>query len=385
MKRTFEEINEKIKTGKVAVFTAEEVVAMAKEQGKKEAFKKVDVVTCATFSPMCSSGAFLNFGHTDPRIRMVDITLNNVPASGGLAAVDTYIGVTQGSLDQPMKYGGAHVIEDLIAGKEVRLRATSYGTDCYPKKEVEAKVKLEDLNQAYLFNPRNGYQNYSAAANPSKHTIYTYMGTLLPDCGNVTYATTGEMSPLLNDPYFKTIGVGTRIFLCGANGYVAWHGTQHMPTETQYDEGVEHAGGTLAVIGDMKKMNRRYIRAAVFEKYGISMSVGLGIPIPNLDEELFEHLARPNSEIITSCYDYSTGGLSRPLLGRFSYEQLRSGKVEINGKVVPSSTMTSLSLSREIAQILKNSIQAGEFLLQKPIENIAECGEFKTLKEGEYK
>jgi len=382
MKRTFDEINEKIKSGKVAVFTAEEAVMMAKEQGKKEAFNKIDVVTCATFSPMCSSGAFLNFGHTNPRIRMVDISLNNVPANGGLAAVDTYIGATQGSSDRPMQYGGAHVIEDLISGKKVKLKATSYGTDCYPKKDVEAEVALEDLNQAYLFNPRNGYQNYAAATNASKHTIYTYMGTLLPECGNVTYATTGELSPLLNDPDFRTIGVGTRIFLCGAEGYVAWHGTQHMPTTTQHEEGVEHAGGTLAVVGDMKKMNRRYLRAAVFEKYGVSMSVGLGIPIPNLDEEIFEHISRPNSEILTTCFDYSTGELARPEMGRFSYEQLRSGSVEINGKTVVTSTMTSISISREIAQILKESIQSGEFALQQPIKNIANLGEFKPLKEG---
>ena len=382
MKRSFDEINEKIRAGEVAVFTAEEAVMMAKELGHKEAYKKIDVVTCATFSPMCSSGAFLNFGHTDPRIRMVDITLNNVPANGGLAAVDTYIGATQGSLDRPMQYGGAHVIEDLISGREVVLRATSYGTDCYPKKEVEASLTLDDLNQAYLFNPRNGYQNYSVATNPSKHTIYTYMGTLLPECGNITYATTGELSPLLNDPDFRTIGIGTRIFLCGAEGYVAWQGTQHMPTTTQYEDGVEHAGGTLAVIGDMKKMNRRYIRAAVFEKYGVSMSIGLGIPIPNLDEDIFRHLARPNSEIYTTCYDYSTGELSRPVMGRFSYAQLRSGKAEINGKTVPTSTMTSISIAREIAEILKRSIKTGEFTLQEPIKNIADLGEFKPLKEG---
>jgi uncharacterized protein (DUF39 family) len=382
MERTYQEINEKIRSGKVAVFTAEEAVAMAKEQGKKEAFKKIDVVTCATFSPMCSSGAFLNFGHTDPRIRMVEISLNNVPASGGLAAVDTYIGAAEGSLDRPMDYGGAHVIEELIAGKKVHLHAKSYGTDCYPKKELNTEITLEDLNQAYLYNPRNGYQNYSVATNPSKHTIYTYMGTLLPECGNVTYATTGELSPLLNDPTFRTIGIGTKIFLCGAEGFVTWQGTQHMPTTTEYEDGIEHAGGTLAVIGDMKKMNKRYIRAAVFEKYGVTINIGLGIPIPNLDEEIFEHISRPNSEIMSTCYDYSTGELARPVMGRYSYAQLRSGKVEISGKTVPTSTMTSISIAREIAQILKNSISEGSFELQEPIKNIGGLGEFKPLKEG---
>lgn len=382
MKRTFDEINEKIKNCDVAVFTAEEVVRMVDEIGEKEAFKKVDVVTCATFSPMCSSGAFINFGHTNPRIRMADITLNNVPVSGGLAAVDTYIGATQGSFDRPMEYGGAHVIEAFIKGESIKLHATSYGTDCYPLKETENEIKLKDLNQAYLYNPRNAYQNYPAVTNASKHTIHTYMGTLLPDYGNVTYATAGELSPLLKDPYLRTIGVGTRIFLCGTQGYVAWEGTQHVQMIKEYKNGIEPAGATLAVVGDMKKMNPRYIRACTFQGYGVSLYVGLGIPIPVLDEELFHDLSRSNDELITSFYDYSTGELERPLLGHFTYGQLKSGSVEYNGRKIPTSSMTSMSISREIAVILKNSILEGEFFLQKPIEQIPDNNIFRSLSKG---
>ena len=77
--KTIGEINEKIKSGKAVVLTAEEVVAMAKEQGVKETAKRVDVVTTGTFGPMCSSGAFLNFGHTEPPIRMAKVWLNDVP------------------------------------------------------------------------------------------------------------------------------------------------------------------------------------------------------------------------------------------------------------------------------------------------------------------
>lgn len=132
MIRSFDEINEKIRSGKVAVVTAEEVVAMVKEQGVKAACEKVDVVTCATFGAMCSSGAFMNFGHADPPIRMAKIWLNDVPASGGLAAVDTYLGATEPSDKKGIAYGGAHVIEDLIAGKKVRLHAESGTTDCFP-------------------------------------------------------------------------------------------------------------------------------------------------------------------------------------------------------------------------------------------------------------
>ena len=218
MAKSFDEINSKIKDGKVVVVTAEEFKDLVEQKGASQAAREVDVVTTATFSPMCSSGAFINFGHSDPPIRMSKIWLNDVPAYGGLAAVDTYIGATELSETRGFEYGGAHVIQDLIDGKKVKLRAESYGTDCYPRKEITTYITLNDLNQAYLYNPRNVYQNYNAATNSSDRMLHTYMGTLLPQYGNVTYCTSGELSPLLNDPMFRTIGIGTSIFLGGARG-----------------------------------------------------------------------------------------------------------------------------------------------------------------------
>lgn len=207
VKKSFEEINEKIKKGTVVVVTAEEMIDIAKEKGIKDATRYVDVVTTATFGPMCSSGAFLNFGHADPPIRMTEVLLNNVTAYAGLAAVDVYIGATEPSKDKGIEYGGAHVICDLIEGKKVHLKATSPGTDCYPKKEIDTYITKDFINEAYLFNPRNCYQNYNAAVNTSDRTLYTYMGVLQPNMANINYSTSGELSPLLNDPYLRTIGI----------------------------------------------------------------------------------------------------------------------------------------------------------------------------------
>jgi uncharacterized protein (DUF39 family) len=246
--KSFDEINQKIRDKKAVVVTAEEMKAIVAESGPKQAAAKVDVVTTATFGPMCSSGAFLNFGHSEPPIRMSKVWLNDVPAYAGIAAVDAFIGATELSETRGFEYGGAHVIEDLVAGRKVKLRATSYGTDCYPRREIETYISKDSLNQAYMFNPRNCYQNYAAAANTSDRTIYTYMGTLLPKIGNVNYSTSGELSPLLNDPWYRTTGVGTRIFLAGAEGYVAWQGTQHNPCQLRGENSVPiGSAGTLAL------------------------------------------------------------------------------------------------------------------------------------------
>lgn len=383
--KTVAEINEKIKAGKAVVVTAEEVIAMAKEQGVKKTAEHVDVVTTGTFSPMCSSGAFLNFGHSDPPIRMSRVTLNDVPVCAGLAAVDCYVGATDLSETKGLAYGGAHVIEDLISGKAVRLHAWSYGTDCYPRREFESDIKLSDMNQCILFNPRNAYQNYNCAVNASKKIIHTYMGTLLPDCANATYATSGELSPLLKDPELRTIGIGTRIFLGGTEGYVAWQGTQCFPSLSEYEDGkTAYGGATLAVIGDLKKMSPEYLRAAAIHKYGVSMFVGIGIPIPVLDEELLAQLAVSNAELYTEISDYSSGTRSHPVLGHVSFRELRSGEITLNGKKIPTAPMSSLKKAREIAQLLKQRVAEGSFLLTEPVAPLGGMKQKHVLEEREY-
>ena len=96
MAKTIKEINEKIKKGEAVVVTAEEINDIVDKNGPKRAAEKVDVVTTGTFGPMCSSGAYFNIGHSRPKIKLGagEVTLNEVPAYAGFAAVDIYIGAT---------------------------------------------------------------------------------------------------------------------------------------------------------------------------------------------------------------------------------------------------------------------------------------------------
>lgn len=366
--KSFDEINEKVKSGKAVVVTAEEIIGIVEEKGIRQAAREVDVVTTATFGPMCSSGMFINFGHSDPPIRMAKVWMNDVPAYGGIAAVDAYIGATELSESIGMKYGGAHVIEDFIAGKDIKLYAESYGTDCYPRREISTHINKENVNQAYMFNPRNAYQNYAAATNSSDRILHTYMGTLLPHCNNITYSTSGELSPLLNDPYYRTIGIGTRVFMCGTQGYVAWAGTQHNPGQTRGENGVPMGtAGTLALTGNVKEMDTRFVKAGIFEGYGVTLYLGIGIPIPILDEEMLRYTAVKNSEIFTGILDYSVSSGPRPVVKRVSYEELRSGTVELDGRKISTAPLSSLKMAREIAGLLKEQIHRGEFLISQPV------------------
>jgi len=380
MAKTIEEINEKIKSGKAVVLTAEEIIGYAEKNGIKKTASDIDIVTTATFSPMCSSGAFINFGHSDPPIRMTKVWLNDVPAYAGLAAVDAYIGATELSETEGMAYGGANVIEDLIAGKNIKLHATSYTTDCYPRREINTYINKDTINQAYLFNPRNAYQNYSVATNSSSKTIYTYMGKLLPNFGNATFSSAGQLSPMLNDPYYRTIGIGTKIFLGGGIGFVSWQGTQHSPEMERLANGVPVGGaGTLALIGDLKQMSVDFIKAASFTNYGITMFVGVGIPIPVIDEEMVEYLKVRDEDIYVNIFDYSVQRRNKPVYGRVNYKELRSGKIIIRKKEVPTGSISSYPKAREIALLLKDWIKKRSFTLTQPVASLPMQGMTKPL------
>lgn len=381
VKKTYEEINEKIKRGQAVVVTAEEVIGIVEEKGIKRAAQEVDVVTTGTFGPMCSSGVFLNFGHSNPRIRMQKVWLNGVEAYAGIAAVDAYLGATQLPENDPenkvfpgrFSYGGGHVIHDLLAGKEIRFEATSYGTDCYPRKKIDTLITLQDINEALLFNPRNAYQNYNCAVNVSDRTIYTYMGIIKPKLGNASYSTSGQLSPMLNDPHYRTIGVGTRIFLGGGIGYVAWHGTQHHPNVERNELGVPTGGaGTLAVMGDLKQMKPEWLVGASFLGYGASLIVGIGIPIPILDEEIMRNVAVRDEDIVCPIVDYSEGYPYRKPgnLGLVNYKDLKSGQIIIEGKKVATTPLSSYPRARQIANTLKAWIEKGQFELTIPVAKL---------------
>ncbi|MEJ2271473.1 MAG: homocysteine biosynthesis protein [Candidatus Bathyarchaeota archaeon] len=376
--RTITEINQKIKSGDVQVVTAEEMKKLVESSGTEVAYKDIDVVTTGTFGAMCSSGAIINIGHSDPPIKIQRAWLNDVEVCHPGAAVDLYIGATMMSDTQPFEYGGGHVIEDLISGKEIEVRATAYGTDCYPRTKLDTTITKDDLNQFYLLNFRNCYQHYVCATNSRDEIIYTYMGKLLPKFRNATYSGAGSLNPLMNDPDYETIGIGTRIFLGGTQGYVIGEGTQHDPN---------NRFGTLMVRGDCKNMSTEFIRGGAFTKYGTSMYVGIGIPIPLLNEGMAKKTALRDEEILTDIVDYGIPRRGRPKLGKITYATLKSGEMIINDRKIKVSSLSSLKKAKKISEILKSWITNGTFYLSAPAETLptnSVCNVMRQSKEIDF-
>jgi uncharacterized protein (DUF39 family) len=373
--RTIAEINEKISQKRAIVWTAEELKARVGEVGVNKAAKEVDVVTTGTFEPMESSGAIINLGHTDPPIKIRRCWLDGVPAYSGFGAVDLYLGAScpVDTIDgeEVRERGGGHVIEDLIAGKSIQVRAIGQVTDCYPRATFETTITRDTINQFYLFNPRNLYQNFIVGVNGGDRPLYTYLGPLQPRLGNAVYSNPGSLSPLLNDPDLQIVGIGTKIFLAGGIGYVAWEGTQHFPLQKRLENRTPIGpSATLALIGDAKQMDARWIRGCYFKSYGPSLMMGVGVPLPVLNAAVVERCAVQDRDLVAPIVDFSIPRRVRPTFGLVSYAQLKSGRITIEGRTVRVASLASLFLSRKVAQELKQWIKEGIFTLTEPVAPI---------------
>jgi L-aspartate semialdehyde sulfurtransferase len=389
--KTYAEINARIASGKAVVLTAEEIIDYVDRKGLDAAAREVDVVTTATFGPMCSSGCVLNFGHAAPKIRMSEAWIQDVLVYTGLAAVDVYLGATQlrhrdpANMDYPgaFRYGGGHVIEDLVAGRALQLFALSYGTDEYPLRELRTDFTIHDLNQAIMVNPRNCYQNYNVAVNDSDRTLYTYMGRLEPRRGNAAYSSAGQLSPLLNDPLYETIGIGSSVWLAGARGHVYAEGTQHAGACARNALDVPTEGaGTLALTANMKDMNPEFVRGASFVGYGVSLALGIGVPIPVLNPTVLRRTCIRDADIMAPIVDYSRDYPQKTgrVLGHVSYAELKRGAITLDGQTLAVQALSSYYKAREIAHLLADAIRRGDFPLAEPQARLPVDGTLKGLR-----
>jgi uncharacterized protein (DUF39 family) len=196
------------------------------------------------------------------------------------------------------------------------------------------------------------------------------MGTLQPELSSGYYCSAGQLSPLFNDPLYRFTGIGTRLFLGGGVGYVAWQGTQHSPAAPRTEGGVPTGGaGTLALIGDLKGMSTRYLRGGSVRGYGTSLMMGIGTAIPVLDEAVAAQTGVADADILAPIVDYSGAYPNREpeVIGRVSYAQLKTGEIEVEGKTVPVSPLSSYPRAAEIAGLLKEWVASGKFELTAPV------------------
>jgi uncharacterized protein (DUF39 family) len=126
------------------------------------------------------------------------------------------------------------------------------------------------------------------------------------------------------------------------------------------------------VQGDLKQMSAKWLRGVSIQGYGCSLAVGLGVPIPILDEDMALFTGVSDKDIYTQIVDYGhdyTNAIQRNY-GEVSYAELRSGEIEVAGKKVPTAPLSSRVKAVEIAEILKKSIIDRKFELGEPVAHL---------------
>src|SRR5512140_3236878 len=130
-------------------------------------------------------------------------------------------------------------------------------------------------------------------------------------------------------------------------------------------------------------MSAECVDGAGFRGYGTSLYVGLGVPIPILNEGLAKKTAIQDKDILTDIVDYSVPRRDRPKFGQVSYKELKSGSITVNGKKVRVSSLSSIKMAKKVSQTLKSWIDEGRFFLTAPVERLPTNTAFKPMRQTE--
>ena len=366
MNKSCAEINEKIKSGKAQVLTAQEAKALIKEKGLQYFTNNIDIVTFASFEMHTNALIYLSFGQTDPLIYFSEVYINNVPACP-TGPTDIALSCVAFSEENP-EYGGAHVLEDLIKGKDIHLKAAGRNLEVFTNKEFETWFNLKNLNHGKLFLNQAIIQNNIVATNSGEKDINSPMGTLIGNLENSTFNSSSYLNPLMNDPYANLIGIGTKIWIAGTAGFIAGPGSHHNPLQKRNEHGLPIGPGIiLSAVADIESMNSKWIRGGFIKSYGPVLYIFLLFPLPVLNEEAAKYISVTDDKIHSTIVDFSIPRRTKPTFGQCTYSELRTSTVIINKKPTLSAPLSSMAMAIEICNELKDTILQKNFLLSEKI------------------
>ncbi|MFZ2536805.1 MAG: methanogenesis marker 16 metalloprotein [Methanothrix sp.] len=320
--KEFSEILERIERGEAVVLTAEEVSRLVEDEDRSS-LDEVDVVTTATRAVMSGTYALLSFPVAGPGsfLRAKNVWLNGISAQVGpcpnekLGVLDMVIFGTAHSRDRP-DYGGGHLFRDLVEGKTIQVEVQTDEGGL-----LQAEVGLEDMPQARMFGSRHAFKNYSAFVNPGSRPVRTIFHArgFEPHCQVATFSGCGQINPLKNDPLLETIGIGTRILLNGAEGYVLGTGTRSSRDRPN-----------LSGFADMHHMTAEYMGGFV-TGLGPECICSLAVPVPVISSTILEEIARRDREIALPVNDINT----RTVIGQANYGDVWGEDVDLEVEFDP--------------------------------------------------
>jgi len=294
-RRTIAAINENVERGEAVVMTADELCNRVRS-GEEVSFEDVDVVTSATCSVKSGTYAVLSFkvAERDEFERAERVFLNGVPAFPGpcpnerLGIIDA---IVYGTSSRDEKYGGGHLFRDLVSHKEIEVLV-----ETVEGKTIETTTNLDEIPFARLSSTRNAFRNYNAFVNPEPNEVASIFSVSKFEGAfkGLTFSGCGELNPLEKDPFLDTVGMGTRILMNGAEGFVIGTGTLSSAEKPN-----------LMGIADMHAMQPEYV-GGFRTSAGPEVWNSWAVPIPIVNERVLETAKRLDEEIKLSVLDVHT-------------------------------------------------------------------------------
>lgn len=312
MAKSFPEIMSRVEKGQAVVMTSQEVCDLVRSKEQSE-LEDVDVVTTATRAVMSGTYAVFSFPVAAPGsfARARGVWMNGVPAHVGpcpnenLGVLDLVVYGTAHSRERK-DYGGGHLFRDLVEGKPVIVDVeTEDGL------AIQSEVGLDEMPHARLFGSRHAFKNYSAFVNPGDKPISTifHAREFEPHRRGATFSGCGQINPVKNDPLLEAVGMGTRILMNGAEGFVVGQGTRSCPERPN-----------LSGFADMHKMQPEYMGGFVTSA-GPECICSWAVPIPVTTSTILKEIARLDGEIPLPVMDVNT----RCCIGQADYGDVWEG------------------------------------------------------------
>lgn len=331
--RSIEEINERIRRGEATVLTAEEVRDLV-DEGAVTELQDVDVITTATRAVMSGTYAVLSFrfAEQDSFIRALSARINGVPAYVGpcpnerLGHIDL---IVFGTAHRDERYGGGHLFRDLVARRTVCVEVETSDGRC-----ISRDLTLDEIPHARIFSTRNAFMNYSAFVNTGGVAMSTIFHAIpFPvSMSGASFSGCGILNPLKNDPLLETIGVGTRVLINGAEGFVIGTGTRCTPERPN-----------LSGFADMHQMIPELMGGFVTSA-GPECITSWAVPVPVLSGNVLDAVMLPEKSIPMPVMDVST----RSALWVADYAQVWRD-VDLAVRVRPDSCKDCTSCIAEIS------------------------------------
>jgi uncharacterized protein (DUF39 family) len=211
-------------------------------------------------------------------------------------------------------------------------------------------------------------ENGVVAVSSAEGVVRSPWGPLLGPWASALYSCGGAGSIGLTMPGLSLLGPGSPVLVAGAIGWVVGSGSAHQPQVRRLASGhARSPGATAAVCVDWQELDPRWIRACFFEGHGSALLVAMAAPIPLINGTVALQASVDNDALEAPVLDVSIPRRLKPSYGGVAYSQLRSGRIDVDGRRLPVAPAHSPRLAAAIAAELVERLRGNRFPLRLPL------------------